>query len=45
MLLAFIVICIVCIVLQQFQLWKLRRTFSRVSDVAVRFLEARSNER
>lgn len=45
MLVAFLVICIVCIVLQQFQLWNIRRYFRRVSDAAVNFLEARSDER
>ncbi|MBQ7769330.1 MAG: hypothetical protein IJ403_10700 [Oscillospiraceae bacterium] len=44
MLLVFIIICVACIILQQFQLWQIRRTFRHVSDAAVSFLEDHPNE-
>lgn len=44
MVLAILLLFLACVVLQQFQLWKIRKSFRLVSDVAVKFLEDHPNE-
>lgn len=44
MVLVIIILFLTCVMLQQFQLWQIRRTFRQVSDVAVNFLEDHPNE-
>lgn len=41
MLLTFILICLACFIMQQVQLWQLRKSLRRVTNAAVDFLEAR----
>lgn len=44
MVLVVILLFLACVVLQQFQLWKIRKSFRLVSDVAVKFLEDHPDE-
>ena len=44
MVLVIIIAFLACVLLQQFQLWKIQRSFRFVSDAAVKFLEDHPNE-